>query len=411
MKLNFKLLSATVLLSASVFYSCSDSVVEAVDEVQPVEIPAAISNGTTEFAIKFFSNLLQSEKPADNLFVSPLSLHMALGMVLNGADSQTETEIMNTLEMQGISLDEVNKSYKTLIEQLPQADSKVKLGLANSLWYNSGFTVETGYQNSLKETFNADITGLPFNNEAVGKINKWASDKTNGKIDKVLDQLDSDLVMILMNALYFKGDWSNKFDVSDTKDTPFKLADGSTKTVKMMYEEENLGYLSSEKFDAVQLPYGNGQFSMTVIVPKGDNAIDKVMAEIPNGELKTIVAGGISASKVEVGLPRFTLKYNIELNSILNSMGIKRAFVPTGEFKKINTAVNDLAVGFVKQDAYLGIDEKGTEAAAVTTIGFTTTNLPEKRSVIANRPFGLIISEKTSKTILFMGRIMNPDSK
>ena len=207
------------------------------NEVRPVTIPASIASGTTDFAFDFFKNLQETQPANDNLFVSPLSLHMALGMLLNGAENETAQQILKTLKMEGVSLDELNKAYKTLIDELPVADSKVKLGLANSVWYKSGFQVESSFQENKKKSFNAEVTGLEFNDAAKAKINQWASDKSNGKITKVLDQITPDQVMFLLNALYFKGDWAAKFDAKNTIDKPFTLLGGAEKTVKMMFNE------------------------------------------------------------------------------------------------------------------------------------------------------------------------------
>ena len=380
------------------------------NEVRPVTIPASIASGTTDFAFDFFKNLQETQPANDNLFVSPLSLHMALGMLLNGAENETAQQILKTLKMEGVSLDELNKAYKTLIDELPVADSKVKLGLANSVWYKSGFQVESSFQEVLKKSFNAEVTGLEFNDAAKAKINQWASDKSNGKITKVLDQITPDQVMFLLNALYFKGDWAAKFDAKNTIDKPFTLLGGAEKTVKMMFNEAEYKVAESEKYKAIQLPYANGQFNMTILIPQGETTVGQVMTGFTATEWNDLQTTKLSARKAIIRLPRFTLNYSAKLNETLKVMGIKRVFTDAAELTKISKG-GGLMVDFVKQDAYLGIDETGTEAAAVTSIGITLTSLPYISEFICDRPFVLLISEKTSNTILFMGRIMNPDSK
>lgn len=379
------------------------------DPIYPVQIPARISEGTNEFSFNFLHTLQQTQAPGENLFVSPLSLHMALGMLLNGAEQETADEILKTLEMEGVSLSDLNNAYKTLINDLPVADSKVNLGLANSIWYKSDFEVKPDFQSVLKNSFNAEVTGLPFNDAAKDKINQWASDKTNGKIKQVIKEITPDHVMFLLNALYFKGDWKYQFDAKNTRDETFKLENGSGKPVKMMYAKSSFKNFSAAGYDMVQLPYANGQFNMTLLVPKGENTVNKMLTDINSGDWERF-RNGTSESNIEVGLPRFTLEYSAQLKQTLEKMGIQKAFTSAAELGKIH-ATADLFVDFVKQDAFLGIDEKGTEAAAVTSIGIGVTSAGPNQKIVCNRPFALIISENTSNTILFMGRINSPESK
>ncbi|WP_229216068.1 serpin family protein [Dyadobacter frigoris] len=403
-----KMLIPAVL--AGILLSCSnDDIDTGPGEVHPVQIPARISAGTNDFAFDFFKNLQVFEKPEANLFVSPLSLHIALGMLLNGAENETAAEILKTLKMEGVSLADLNDAYKTLLNDMPVADSKVTLGLANSVWYKNTFQVETDFKNVLNQSFNAEVTGLEFNDAAKDKINQWASDKTNGKIKKVLDKISPNDRMFLLNALYFKGNWAKQFNSNNTSDKLFYLSNGLAKYVKMMSVESEFVVNYSEKYTAVRLPYGNGQYEMTIIVPQKDIVINDIIDSFTSEEW-TGLRTNESKTKVTVGLPRLTLDYGKRLDTTLVNMGIIKAFTSAADLKKINKT-EEISVAFVKQNTYLGIDEKGTEAAAVTTIGIGLTSAGPSKEIICNHPFGIIISEKTSNTILFMGRIMNPDSK
>ncbi|SEJ69873.1 serpin B [Dyadobacter sp. SG02] len=398
------------MLAAAMLSGCTKDNVAPGNEVNPVEIPASVSNGTTSFAFDFIHALQKTQSAEENFFVSPLSLHMALGMLLNGAEKETADEIQKALKMDAVALADLNAAYKTLINDLPVADSKVSLGLANSVWYRNGFSVEDDFQSVLKNSFESEVTGLPFDDAAKDRINKWASDKTNGKIQKVLDNIQPQHVMFLLNALYFKGDWQTRFDAKKTQDTPFRLENGQSKNVKMMFAGSDFKVGAGSNYDAVRLPYANGQFNMTLIIPKGQNTIDEALKGI-TGEGWSKLNGGMTERGITVGLPKFTLDYSAQLKETLTGMGIKRAFENSAQLTKINKLA-ELYVDFVKQDAYLGIDEQGTEAAAVTTIGIGLTSAgSEPPRYICDRPFGLIISENTSNTILFVGRIKNPESK
>lgn len=377
------------------------------DKQNPIELAAPVASVFTDFSFHFFKNL-QTETGADkDIFVSPLSLHIALGMLVNGAEGESKTQIMKALRSESLSQEDLNNAYKTLLTELPKADPLVKLTLANAIFYKNGFTVETPFLNTMSGTFNAQIKGLPFVQADVATINKWASDNTNGKITKVLDNIDPDLVMLLMNALYFKGDWRSKFDKKDTKDQPFYLEGGGQKTVKMMNLTDSFKLANNSDFMALQLPYGNGQFTATLLLPKNGKNISGVMGEMDAGSWNQLNSS-FSNQKVIVGIPKFKLEQEFELNKTLKNMGMVKAFNASAEFESIGK-IKPLYVGFVKQNTFASVDEEGTEAAAVTTIGMVATCGGCGPSVFyCNKPFGLIISEKTSNTILFMGRIMNP---
>ncbi len=399
------------MLAAATLFGCTNDNVDPGNEVNPVVIPASVSNGTTSFAFDFIHALQKTQPANENFFVSPLSLHMALGMLLNGAEKETAAEIQKALKMDAVALADLNAAYKTLINDLPVADSKVSLGLANSVWYRNDFSVENDFQSVLKNSFESEVTGLPFDDAAKDRINKWASDKTNGKIRQVIDQIKPDHVMFLLNALYFKGDWKTRFDSKKTQDVSFKLENGQSKNVRMMYAESDFEVGAGVGYNAVRLPYGNGQFNMTLLIPNGSNTIDQVFKDITSDEWSQLNTVRMAKRGITVGLPKFTLEYSAQLKETLQALGIQTVFAKGAQLGKINKA-ESLMVDFVKQDTYLGIDENGTEAAAVTSIGMVATSAgPEPPRYICDRPFGLVISENTSNSILFVGRINNPESK
>jgi serpin B len=366
-------------------------------------IPAAFADQTSEFAFDFWKKHNAIEEADKSYFVSPLSLHIALGMLLNGADNQTKEEIQKALRVSG-DMATTNGIYKDLIDNLPLSDPKVKNTIANSVWYRNTFKVEPSYLDNLKTYFNAGVFGENFDDKAtVNKINNWASDNTNGKIKKVLDEIKEDQILFLMNALYFKGDWKTQFKEENTQNADFTGTKG-VKNVKMMNMTENVKYAKRDNYQAVELPYGDGNYVMTVILP--DKSTDATLASLSTGEWKAL-NGALKEQKVIVGLPKFTLEYEADLKKALTEMGIKAAFTDGADLSKIASPAGQLKVGMVKQNTYVGIDEKGTEAAAVTTIGVVLTSVPVYPTVVCNRPFLFVISEKQSNTILFTGKISN----
>lgn len=411
--MNKQLISTTGILTAatmlSMAVSCQNS---ANNNPQPepgktLRVSAPFASQTTDFAFGFFRQVNQEEGTAKNVFVSPLSLHMALGMIMNGANGQTAQEIQKTLKLDAQTLAEANQTYTYLLENLPKADSRVSLGLANSVWYRNSFQVEKSFQDVLKESFKAEVTGLDFNSDAAkDRINSWASEKTNGRIPKVIDQIQPDNVMFLMNALYFKGDWKTQFDAKNTAEMPFRLPSGQEKTVKMMRLDTELRRAFRPGYTAFELPYGNGQFAMTVLLPNENTTADAVLNTVGSSEWSQLQKE-MTAGKIDIGLPKFTMSYEIKLNSILKTLGMPTAFANTADFTKINRN-GGLLLSFVKQNTFVAVDEKGTEAAAVTTGGVSVTSMPA--SYICNRPFVFIIHEKTSGTVLFMGKITDPQT-
>ncbi len=368
-----------------------------------VTISGDFASRTDDFAFDFFKKLNEGEKPEKNVFVSPLSLHMALGMLVNGANGKTAEEIQQTLKLNGISLTDANATYQKLIEGLPKADPKVTLGLANSVWNRDSFQPETDFINILKQSFQAEASS--FSGSDATPLNNWASDKTNGKIKKVLDKIEPQMVLFLMNALYFKGDWKTSFDTQKTSDYPFQLSTSQTKQVKMMQMKDKISFANREGYFAYELPYGNGQYAMTVMVPTGNTDINSLISKLSPTEWSDLQKSLKEVNNLQIGLPRFTLEYEVYLNEVLKKMGMPTAFSDDADLTKINKAGN-LKVGFVKQNTYVGVDEKGTEAAAVTTIGVELTSVPQ--TYYADRPFVIVINEKSSNTVLFMGKIVNP---
>lgn len=377
-------------------------------EGRPVNLSPRVAARTSDFAFDLLRRLDETEPAGDNIFVSPLSLHVALGMLLNGAEGETRDGILKALKAGELSVEELNQAYRTLLKEMPEADSKVSLSIANSVWYRQGLSVKQNFQQVLSEIFNAQIYGEPFDKQTVGKINQWASDHTHGKIDKVIDAIQDDMAMFLMNALYFKGDWKYTFDKKQTQDWNFQLANGSDKKVKMMFTESEFRSYKAGDFTAVELPYSSGQFNLTLFVPGEGKSLNTVLQDFDDSKWEEVQTG-LRQGSVKVGLPRFTLEYEIQLKKVLSGMGMSKAF---GEFAEFNGISSDarMSVGFVKQNTFLGIDEEGTEAAAVTTIGmqFTSAGPGPALTVIADRPFFFVISEKTSNTVLFTGRIVNP---
>jgi len=372
--------------------------------------PAArqFAQKTNNFSFDFLKRINEQEQRSENIFISPLSLHMALGMLLNGAEGQTADEIKKALQLDGVSLEEANQTYAMLINGLPGADPKVTTKLANSVWYRSNFTPEPSYLSMTKDIFKAQISGEDFSNPAtVEKINRWASDNTNGTIKKVVTEIKPEQVLFLLNALYFKGDWQYPFNTQQTADYPFELASGQEKSVKLMSMTRNLRHTDRDKYSAFELPYGNGTYTMTVLLPKAESSVNAVINAL-NATEWSALQQTMSESKVNVGLPRFTLSYEATLNSTLGQLGMPTAFTDAANFAKISKTTG-LKISTVKQNTFVAIDEKGTEAGAVTSIGVEVTSMPP--SIICDRPFLFLITEKQTGSVLFMGKIGNPDSK
>jgi len=385
---------------------CSEKPAEPSKQVrQLTQAEKQLVSSSNAFGFKLFKEVVEQDADS-NIFVSPLSVSMALGMTLNGARGETREAMADVLEFSGMSLEEINESYKTLIDFLGSLDPKVRFDIANSIWSRLGFPVEEEFIDLNQTYFNAEVRELDFwDPGSVEIINNWVNDNTNGKIKKILTSIPADIVMYLINAIYFKGDWTARFDPDDTHDAPFYLSDGTAVECRMMKQENSVRYLIEEDFSAVELPYGDGDFSMVILLPRIGVELDDVIDRFADENWNTWMASFYDAELV-LEIPKFELEYKIGLDDVLSTLGMGIAFDGRlADFTGINRD-GGLWIDTVMHKTYVRVDEEGTEAAAVTAVGVGVVSMPG--SFIANRPFAFVIRERHSGTLLFMGRIVEP---
>ena len=365
----------------------------------------ATITASNQFAFDLFRQL-SAEQPDSNLFLSPLSASMALGMTMNGARGETFEAMRSTLGFAGLSQPEINASYRSLIGLLRELDPRVQMLLGNSIWYRDTFSFHPEFFDTTSTYFDAEVAGLDFGDPAsVNTINAWVKESTKGKIDAILEQIGPLDVMYLINAIYFKGDWTRQFPKQDTRDAPFYNVSGERQiaTVKMMHRKGPILLARGDRFAAADLPYGGGAFSMTVILPERGVEVDEVIASLTLERWQTLT-DSFEEADLEVYLPRFRLEYEKSFNKALKAMGMGIAFGPGQDFTGMSPA--NPFISEVFQKTFVNVDEEGTEAAAVTVVTMRVTSGPS--AFVVNRPFIFAIREKFSGTILFIGTMAAP---
>ena len=399
------------------FYACDNTltVVETpilpIKPAQSIDIPVALAPRISQgnmFAFDLFYKILQTTNEK-NVFISPLSVDFALGMTLNGANSITKQEMKNVLHHSGLTDTQINEYYQLMLNTLPSIDPTTKLNIANSIWYRKGFQFYQSFLDINAKYFNAEISSLDFSSPtALKTINDWCAKKTNNLIKNPLNKIDVNDVMYLINAIYFKGIWISQFEKKNTAKAPFNNENNSQSRVDMMCNPKGkFPYYSDSNAQYLDMGYGNGAFSMTVILPCNGKTLKDVYDNLSEEYFKDIVNNRLDSTKIEVYLPRFKTEYKTELNDILIALGMPSAFdLPPGsaDFSRMSQA--NLKINKVIHSTYVEVNEEGTEAAAVTIVGIELTSAGVKPPVFrADKPFIFVIRENSTGVILFMGKI------
>lgn len=356
------------------------------------------------FAFDFLQETLSTTEE-DNVFISPLSVSIAMGMTWNGANGATKEEIKQALKHQGLTDEQINRYYQILLNNLPNLDKKTKLILANSIWYKKDFPILKDFLDKNNVYFNAKVQGLDFSkSESLDIINNWCAEKTNNLIKKPLDQISDNSIAFLINAIYFKGLWKNKFDSKHTQEATFTAEDNTSTTVDMMNQTESFDYTEDDDAQYIDLPYGNGAFSMLVILPKQGKKINDIAPNLTKTKWKSIISS-LNTESIALQLPRFKVQNKMQLNPILVKLGIEKAFLPEqADFSGISSDAQ-LYISRVIHQTYCEVNEEGTEAAAVTIVDVAVTSIPIFKEFRANKPFLFLIREKSTGIIVFAGKI------
>ncbi|MBR5671085.1 MAG: serpin family protein [Bacteroidales bacterium] len=362
-----------------------------------------IQKGNT-FTFDFIERINKEVK--EDYVISPLSMQFLLGMLLDGANGETAAQIANVLGYGAGEVDEVNKFCLSMLEQLPELDKKTTLNIANAIFVDDGWPLNKSFVSTVGKYFKAEVSNLDFSDNAASlkAINGWSNTHTNGMIPKVLDEVDQRMLAYLMNAVYFKSQWVNQFPKESTIDEAFFYEDGAMGKVKMMKMECELPYYENDLFQLVSMPYGNGAFSMMVLLPKAESYTANIAAYLKKADWNKL-RNSPSECKVDVWFPKFESKFKIQLNDILSAMGMPLAF-GNADFRAMSPYADCLS--FVQQDGAIKVDEEGSEAAAVSVAGMLKNtavgDIPQVAFFHADHPFLYLITEKSTGVVLFAGR-------
>lgn len=393
--------------------SCSDNEQPENDSSLPDAEPITLTvlpekiTSDNRFALDLFLSANRFAKANENVFVSPLSVSMALNMTLNGAQGETADEIKTALREDGYSIDDINEYNLSLRTALLNVDPSTELGIANSIWYRTGFQVKSPFIDVNKKSYDAEVKNIDFSKpEALTQINGWCAEKTNDKIPEIIKEIPDEAMMYLINAVYFKGIWRSQFDTSDTKKEDFYLSDGKTAKADMMRQTGSFNYTADDAAGYLELPYGNQAFSMIIALPHEGQTLDDITDKL-DGEYWNSLIGNLYGHEINIRLPRFKTEceYKME-NDILPYLGMNIPFLDNADFSGISAT--PLKISSVIHKTFVEVNEEGTEAAAVTAVEMALTAFPTPTSPIdffVNKPFIFAIRERSTGVILFIGKI------
>jgi serine protease inhibitor len=404
------ILAVTMLASSALFEGCS-GLAGGVSEEKSDEIAGEVAgdlvHSNTQFGFKIFNQLI-SEDSNQNVFISPLSILLALAMTYNGAVGDTNIAMAEALEFSGFDLEELNAGFKDLMTSVENADDEIELAIANSIWMKLGFEAREDFIDRNNKYYSSEVREIDLaDTGTVDTINGWIADATRDKIKKMLDAIPADAVMYLINAIYFKGNWTDEFDEGMTADDDFYLADGSTKKVPMMNQWQELSYCAGEGYSAVKLPYGQEKVSMYIILPDEGESLDLLISSL-DADRWNEITGSFSERQVDLSMPKYKMEYGIKvLNDVLINIGMGIAFGPDADFSGIR---EEIFISRVLHKAVIEVNEKGSEAAAATVVEMAETAIEEEEPVefTVNRPFFFVIADDRSESIMFMGKVMEP---
>lgn len=368
-------------------------------------------SANTRFGFKLFAELA-GDQPSENAFISPSSVAFALTMAHNGTAGDTRQAMAAALEVEGISLDELNAANAALMASLMEAEPAVELSIANSLWAKAGYEFKDAFMAANREFFDAKVTALNFADPSASRtMNDWVSEQTKGKIPTIVpDRLDPLAILFIINAIYFKGLWDDPFDKAITKEQPFTLLDGSKKPVQLMSQSGDYPYFEGEGFQAISLPYKDQRVSMLIFLPKEDSSLAELCRNLNAATWESWVPQ-LRKQHGSISLPRFRAEYEASLNDALSALGMGIAFSDRADFS--NLCDDAARISEVKHKTFVEVNEEGTEAAAATMVGIVATAAPMHPPfrMVVDRPFFCAIRDNETGTVLFMGVIVDPESR
>jgi serine protease inhibitor len=397
------------------FVSCKKSSAVS-DHTQIITLPtngASVIAANNKFAFNFLRASLQSDTTFNNKLISPLSIYLALSMVYNGANNATLDSIAKVLQLSGISIDDLNSTCEALLQQLPTEDNEVQLSIANSIWYNkNSFQPLTSFIDTTKSFYNAAIEPLNFADQSsVNTINNWIAQHTNNKIQKVLTAIDPGELMYLINAIYFNGGWKNAFKTSNTRNDIFHLQNGTSVSTPFMNEEITINKYGDSTMSVIELPYGGGKsYSMYILLPADQQLSINNFASLMNENILSGIISQMDSQHVAVSLPSWEYSYSIDdMRADLSSLGMGIAFGNGADLSKMYDPTQTSAyINKAIHKTYIKVNEQGTQAAAVTVIGITTSVGPAIQLLKFDHPFLYAIIEKQTGTVLFVGMVNDP---
>ena len=360
-----------------------------------------------KFAFDIFIETLKSSELSKNIIISPLSISVALSMTLNGANGSTREAMLEALRIKGISTDIINNSYKNLTGKLLNIDKRILISVANSVWTENNFTAKKPFTSILTDYYGAEYKSFDINDpQAPKQINLWIEGKTNGLIKEMIEKLNDNTVMLLINAIYFKGKWKSQFNPKNTVQSSFYKQDGASSVVPMMKQTSEYKIFQGNGFVMAEFPYGQGNYVMDIILPDQQTGLNRIIPDLTEKNYK-IWIDNMREMKTDLSFPRFKFGYKKQMKDILTSMGMGIAFTDNADFSNISD--DDLLINDVIHQAFIETNEEGTEAAAATVVEIGLTSMPVSNFILnVDHSFIYIIRESTTNTILFMGTVADP---
>lgn len=374
------------------------------DSITPDSTAFDFNKANQQFAFDIFRQL-NKEDGDENIFISPLSISTALSMAYQGAGSTTKEAMAKALGYGGIDTEELNKSYRKLLGHLKKTDKKVELNISNSIWIRDDEPVNDAFLKTNKKIFNAKAEVMDFSkNSTADTINKWISESTKGKVQRMIEPpINPDVFMYLINAIYFKGQWTDSFNKDKTFSSTFNSGSGKKADVMMMSRTGSVEYASGDNYRAVRLPYGKGKTAMYVILPDESISMDEFIESLQPDFWDELNSSLTKTDDVILRIPRFKLEYGIkELKDSLSALGMSEAFSKNADFSGIR---DNTCISSVMHKAVIEVNEEGSEAAGVTVVMMKATSAAEPIRFIADRPFIFAIADKDTDTILFLGKV------